>query len=318
MTFTAIDRSTGGRGRAGHFCAGSPLHGTLQDEMQRRLAAFNQNRILPTVPLEDWESGIDDEREARLLEGRLIEALRTDVKMTAASAPTRADEFLGWFEDLRETGPGQHDPLFDWLSDEASLAEMRWFLAQEAAGEAGFDDLLAYTQVRLPTRAKLELARNYWDEMGRGRQRGMHGLMLSNLIDELGIVASLETTVSEALALANTMLGLAMNRRYAYHAVGALGVVELTAPGRVAKVAEGLKRLGFDARQRAYFDLHAAIDIRHSRDWNSEVIAPLVHADPECARFIAEGALMRLHCGARCFERYRAELWPRLSQAAAS
>ena len=49
---------------------------------------------------------------------------------------------------------------------------------QEAAGEAGFDDLVAMTQVKLPTRAKLELARNYWDEMGRGNPKGMHGPML--------------------------------------------------------------------------------------------------------------------------------------------
>jgi hypothetical protein len=30
---------------------------------------------------------------------------------------------------------------------------------------------------------------------------------------------------------------------------------------------------------------------------------------PQCARYIAEGALMRLVCGARCFEAYREALW---------
>ena len=42
----------------------------------------------------------------------------------------------------------------------------------------------------------------------------------------------LETTVWEALALGNMMIGLAANRYYAYQAIGALGVIELTAPGR--------------------------------------------------------------------------------------
>jgi hypothetical protein len=36
----------------------------------------------------------------------------------------------------------------------------------------------------------------------------------------------------------------------------------------------------------------------------NEIIAPLVEADPSCAQSIAEGALMRLACGARCFDRY--------------
>jgi hypothetical protein len=39
-----------------------------------------------------------------------------------------------------------------------------------------------------------------------------------------------------------------------------------------------------------------------------EVIRPLVESDPRTARPMAEGALMRLLCGARCYERYRAEL----------
>jgi hypothetical protein len=38
------------------------------------------------------------------------------------------------------------------------VGEISWFMEQEAAGEAGFDDLVAYTQVKLPARAKLELA----------------------------------------------------------------------------------------------------------------------------------------------------------------
>lgn len=37
------------------------------------------------------------------------------------------------------------------------------------------------------------------------------------------------------------MLGLAMTRRCTYQAIGALGVIELTAPGRVAKVATGIR-----------------------------------------------------------------------------
>jgi len=38
-------------------------------------------------------------------------------------------------------------------------------------------------------------------------------------------------------------------------------------------------------------------------------LRPLVAEDPRRARPIAEGALLRLRCGQRCFERYRRELW---------
>jgi hypothetical protein len=102
------------------------------------------------------------------------------------------------------------------------------------------------------------------------------------------------------------MAGLAARRCTAYQSVGALGVVELTAPGRAAQVAAGLKRLGVPAKHRHYFDLHAVLDVKHSAAWNAEVIAPLAAQSPQIAAAMAEGALMRLECGAACFSRYRA------------
>jgi hypothetical protein len=100
-----------------------------------------------------------------------------------------------------------------------------------------------------------------------------------------------------------------MNRRYALQSVGALGVIELTAPGRAELVNVGLKRLGVGGEARRYFALHATLDVKHSAAWNREVLHSLVTGDPRAARAIAEGALIRLSAGARCFERYRAVLW---------
>jgi hypothetical protein len=135
----------------------------------------------------------------------------------------------------------------------------------------------------------------------------MHGPLLEHLARYLRLEPRVDTTVTEALVLANTMAGLAANRRYAYHSVGALGVIEMTAPGRSAATAAGLKRLGIRAKDRHYFALRAVLDVKHSLAWNAEAIEPLVAADPSVAPAIAEGALMRLACGARCFERYRRE-----------
>ncbi len=281
----------------------------LDDEAQRDLARWNRDRLAPAFPTPAWELQLAREHQMLRLEGRFMEALRAEVAGEAAEAPREADRFVAWFERLEKEGPGQGDPLFAWLADEAGIEELSWFLAQEAAGEAGFDDLVAYTQVKLPPAAKLELARNYWDEMGRGNIKGMHGPMLDALVERLGLDPAIDTTVPESLALANAMTAMATARRYAWHSVGALGAIELTAPGRAACVARGLRRLGFSGRERRYFDLHAVLDVKHSADWNREALRPLVAEDPRRAVAIAEGALIRLRCGERCFERYRSELW---------
>jgi hypothetical protein len=279
-----------------------------QDQLHQKLARFNAQRLHPSVPQIDWREALQREIPLRALELEFIESERLRATPLALEAPHDVKAFVRWFAALEQTGPGQHDPLFPWLAERARLAEMCWFLTQEIAGEAGFDDLIALTQVKMPTLAKLELARNYWDEMGRGNRRAMHGALLDRVAEALNLQPRLEATVWESLALANLLTGLAANRCYAYHAIGALGVVELTAPRRVALVNQGLSRLGVGASARQYFALHATLDVKHSEAWNREVLATLVDQYPELAQPIAEGAIMRLQAGARCFARYRHEL----------
>jgi hypothetical protein len=272
---------------------------------QRQLASFNQRRLEPTMPDANWRGELADECRGLQAEGEFVEAVRREIAPLTGVVPTEATPFIAWYERLRETGPGQGDPLFPWLEAHASLEQMRWFLEQEVAGEAGFEDLLALTQVKIPERAKLEMARNYWDEMGRGNAKGMHGPMLARLAQHVAVDPTPEAVVPEALALANMMVALAHNRRYAFHSIGALGVIEMTAPTRAGYVDRGLRRLGIPAKKRRYFALHAVLDVKHSESWNREVLHSLVAEDARRAAPIAEGALLRLWHGARCFECYR-------------
>jgi hypothetical protein len=270
-----------------------------------RLARLGERRLRPMFDEQLTPSDLRDEMEDRWEEERFLTIERASAASGLGDVPTESDAFIRWFENLSETGPGQGDPLFPWLANQASFAELRWFLKQEAAGEAGFDDLVALTQLQMPSRVKLEMARNFWDEMGRGHANGMHGPLLSRLTDDVDAAAAGGAVLWEPLALTNLMVALATNRRYAFQSVGALGAIELTAPARSAAVNDGLRRHGVSPGARKYFAVHAHLDVQHSRSWNDEVIRPLVSADGRIARALAEGALLRLHAGARCFARYR-------------
>ncbi len=271
-----------------------------------RLAKFNTSRLNPQFPTENWRTTMTANLEFQLLEREMLEMERRLIQPQARTAPREKYAFMKWFEELKLDGPGQNTTLFDWLANEADYEQMRWFIRQEVAGEAGFEDLTALTQVKVTTQPKLEMARNYWDEMGRGREPGMHGPMLTKVAQEFELGEyNIDDIEIEPLALGNVLVGMAMTREYAYHSIGALGAVELTAPGRAKLVYEGLKRLGVSSEGQRYYLLHSALDIKHSEDWNRDVLMPLLDEDPRCAQAIAEGALMRLNAGARCFEKYR-------------
>ncbi len=283
----------------------SELDGPSFERFQVALAKYNGRQLNPGFPGEAWRDEIEEHAAVLRAEGEYVEAVRQEIAPLVADIPDDVDGFIDWFEELKHSGPGQGDPLFPWLAESATREDMLWFLTQEVAGEAGFDDLLAITQVKMPVTAKLEMARNYWDEMGRGRESAMHGPLLERLASYLEIDAHPERVLPEALALGNAMLAMARSRRYSFQSIGALGVIEMTAPTRAGFVDKGLKRLGIPTKKRIYFTLHAVLDIKHSECWNREVLRSLVGEDPRRAAAIGEGAIVRLWHGARCFERYR-------------
>ena len=296
---------------------GAVLAGQCFGDFQRQLTKYNHCRLEGGFPTSNWRDDVRLQSQVLLAEGQFLEAVRQAIRPLAQNIPTEPKAFIDWYEGLKAMGPGQGDSLFPWLATEASREQMEWFLLQEVAGEAGFEDLLAVTQVKISERAKLEMARNYWDEMGRGAAKGMHGPMLGRLSAYFHLEPSVDTVVPESLALGNCMVGMASNRRYAYHSVGALGVIEMTAPWRAHHVDRGLRRLGVPAKKRHYFAVHAVLDVKHSEAWNAEVLLPLVSEDPRRAQAMGEGALMRLWHGARCFDRYRIELGFNEKQTAA-
>ena len=212
------------------------LTGPRFAEFQIGLTKYNARRLLPALPDKATEKELEHEHAVARAEIDFIEAQRKALASITADIPSKTQAFLAWFEELKNSGPGQGDPLFPWLAGTASVEQMKWFLLQEVAGEAGFEDLLAMTQVKMPVQAKLEMARNYWDEMGRGREKGMHGPMLERLASYFDLAPTADAVVPESLALGNTMIALAHHRRYAYHSIGALGVIEMTAPTRAGYV----------------------------------------------------------------------------------
>jgi len=298
-------------------CA-AELSGPGFARFHRELAKFNQQRLQPALPTGGSRDFIRTECVVRQAEAEFVDAVRKATAPLVIDIPEAVEAFLPWFERLRTSGPGQGDPLFPWLATAATAEQMKWFIEQEVAGEAGFDDLLALTQVKMPEQAKLEMARNYWDEMGRGASKGMHGPMLSRLARYFDVRPTPDRIIPEALALGNMMIALAGNRHYAFHSVGALGVIEMTAPTRAGYVNRGLRRLGIPAKRRHYFALHAVLDVKHSEAWNREVLRPLIAEDPARAQAVGEGALLRLWHGAQCFECYRAKFKIPLSERQAA
>src|SRR5664280_223228 len=134
--------------------------------------------------------------------------------------------------------------IYDWLATSCSLRQLVRFIELEGGPDGGFDDLVAICQVGLDGETKLELARNYWDEMGRGNAAEVHTELHRRLKAALGL-RTLSRREQPLEALERSALGslLATNRALQLEMLGALGLIELQAGPRCRTVSAGLRRV---------------------------------------------------------------------------
>ncbi|MCU1487236.1 MAG: hypothetical protein JWN67_3982 [Actinomycetia bacterium] len=191
--------------------------------------------------------------------------------------------------------------VYRWLAEDATYDELVAFLTLEGGPDGGFDDLVAACQIGLEGEAKLELAQNYWDEMGNGSLDAVHTELHRRLAEALDIRA-LPRTQQPIEALERSALGsvLATNRHLHREMVGALGLIELQAGPRCRKVVAALRRLDAPADALPFYEEHAVADPRHGKDWVDRVVATL-GTDPAWAEGMVRGARWRSLVNQRFF-----------------
>jgi hypothetical protein len=196
---------------------------------------------------------------------------------------------------------GQVPPVYEWLAEEATWPELVEFLALEGGPDANFDDLVAACQIGLAGRPKLEMARNYWDEMGRGNGDDVHTELHHRLVAAIDM-PTVPPDEQPVQGLLRSVLGgmLATNRWLQPELVGALGLTELQAGPRCRKVVAALKRLGASQDALGFYEEHAVADPRHGKGWLDEVVTPMAD-DPDWAPRIVRGARWRAAVNDRFF-----------------
>jgi hypothetical protein len=184
--------------------------------------------------------------------------------------------------------------LYKWLAKQASWDAVVRFLALEGGPDAGFDDLVAACQVGLTGAPKMELATNYWDEMGDGDPNAVHTTLHDQLVAAIDMPV-LPVSEQPTSALARTALGglMATNRWLQPEMLGALGLIELQAGPRCRLVLQAFDRCCAPAAAYPFYEVHAEVDPRHGKDWLDKAIEPTVAEHPDWGPRIVRGALWR-------------------------
>lgn len=192
--------------------------------------------------------------------------------------------------------------IYRWVSERSTREQLRQFLAIEGGPDGGFDDLVALCQVGLAGTPKLELARNYWDEMGNGNLDEIHTELYHQMAEAIDLPnlsrAELPVAALERAALSGLF---ATNRWLQPEMIGALGLTELQAGPRCRLVLNAFARLDVPAAAYPFYRVHADVDPRHGKDWLEHVVGPLSDERPEWRARMIQGAVWRWHVNAQLF-----------------
>ena len=198
---------------------------------------------------------------------------------------------------------------YRWLAKDATWEELLEFLALEGGPDGGFDDLVAACQIGLSGSAKLELGKNYWDEMGNGDPEAVHTVLHQRMAAAIGM-PHVDRAEQPVEALERAALGglLATNRWLQPEMLGALGLLELQAGPRCRLVLQAFDRLGAPAAAYPFYVEHAEVDPIHGKDWMDKAVVPTVTERPDWGPRIVKGAWWRSSINLAFFEALRQEL----------
>lgn len=213
--------------------------------------------------------------------------------------PHGVSGFVDWYNNLQGSHRNDVSYLFDYLAHEADATEIAFYVCLEEQVDGHFDDVIAMSQLGLQGKSKLVIAENYWDEMGRGNLDDVHTRMFSvsadflkGILKECGI--DLPTQVPyEALKNGNMLMMYGLRRRFIGRLIGAIGILEDTAPYRFAATVEGMKRCGMPEHVIRYHEAHIHFDSNHGAELLQDVVLPMIAKNKFLLKEIGLGMLIR-------------------------
>jgi hypothetical protein len=302
-----VDQSLGEVGRVGAVTAVRALNtAALTDPSaffwQQKLLAriYNLTTQIPDGPTAEGSVALHE--VTRLLEVATIEVEDRHIPDGLLDqAPTAGKAYLSWLKKIaRQHRVFKHPYYREFIQNHAAPEDLRTYILQESVVDGRFDDLLAMMQVGTSGPAKMEIATNFWDEMGNGNPEEVHTFLFNKIFDVFEITQEELDRVLTANALlsGNLAVLLCRYRQYYPEAVGFLGMTEWLVPDRFKSVVSAWERLGLPDIGIVYHRLHITIDSVHAAGWFHNIVAPSA-GSAAMRRGIARGAIWRLNSSAR-------------------
>lgn len=202
--------------------------------------------------------------------------------------------------------PVFNHPIFNLLSSEATLSDLKTFILNDSILNIEFFDYLALAIIGVTGKAKSEIAANLWDEAGRGKVENSHTVLFKKFLNELNLNYDrsniIEQMSCEGLAGINLFSHLSL---YSYNKIkyfGLLAATEMLDPPHYHKLIKGINRIFNNKLEHTYYAEHELIDIEHANGWLRNVVIPELAKNPAKTTDFWLGFYLRLDSAKRYYD----------------
>jgi len=204
-----------------------------------------------------------------------------------------------WTEAILEHRAHRH-PWYDALATEVTLEEFATFMLENRRFPAFLPLAQHALKAQICDEAREALQRNIDDEQVPVPHAELMGRLMGALKARVGEGLRLEVYPS--------LVDRTLVFYYGYYLdvwslIGSLYVTEAVAFHRLQGMNTGLQRLGLNAQELEFINIHMTCDENHARDWSDGVVGPTLNLDPSVRSSIAEGIAVCLDTSARYLDR---------------
>ncbi|MBF7143064.1 MULTISPECIES: iron-containing redox enzyme family protein [Pseudomonas] len=282
----------------------------LQVEHQRLASCYRMQLSDPVKLIKKGEQIEDNTNCVFELESRWnrIEEFRA----LSNPLPENKKDFLYWYQRKEKELNSKICGFLKYLANDASIEQIAYYICMEEMVDGSFDDLMAMVQVGMNLRCKMVAGSNYWDEMGRGNFSDVHTSMFKDSADILRPYIqknkiSPSAIPPECYSNGNMLLMWALRRQYNIRLVGAMGLIEGSAPTRFAATTMAMQRLNLPSKAIAYHESHIMIDTHHSKAWLENVLDEYLNYSQDVIKELSLGVQIRFNVALDCYKTIESE-----------
>ena len=223
---------------------------------------------------------------------REIEAVFLENLRDVAGPIIRSDDVAAALHDVLAAGNGPS--LSEYVAEHSTLEQLMEFHVHRSAYQLKEADAHSWALPRLSGTAKAALVEIQADEYGQGVEKDMHSELFALCLRELGLNdtygAYLDIIPAVTLSTVNLATFFGLHRRWRGALVGHLAVFEMTSVEPMGRYSVALRRHGYGAWARLFYDPHVVADAHHQTVAARHLAGGLLRAEPELYDDVMFGA----------------------------